>query len=167
MVEEKKAKATAEEMKAEAVEHAEFVKINFQTLKDEALADQLIMRGLDVPLDENGRIMRKVAINRIIKWEDDAKPLDQFRKMRVVFHRTGREEENQYVFLSLNGVAYQIPYEREVALPEPVIRSCCDDAIMTVSEFKGMDLESGKAIYNERNVHTVPYTFLGYIEPTK
>jgi len=155
---------TTAELEQAAEENVEYTKEKFNLLKDEQLANQLFIRGLDVPLDENSRIMRKVAIQRIVKWEDESKPLSSYRKMRVIFHRTGREEENAYVFLSLNGTAYQVPYEKEVSLPEPVVRSCCDDAVMTANEYKGVDLENGKALYNERDVHVVPYTFLGYVE---
>ena len=167
MVEDKKVKSTDAEIALADAETTEFSKGEFNLLKDEALANQLFIRGLDVPLDENGRVMRKVAIQRIINWEDESKPLSAYRKMRVIFHRTGREEENSYVFLSLNGIAYQVPYEKEVSLPEPVIRSCCDNAVMTTNDYKGIDLENGKAIYAERDVHTVPYSFLGYVEAVK
>lgn len=156
--------STEAELEKAEQETVEFTKDKLNLLKDEQLANQLFIRGLDVPLDENSRIMRKVAIQRIVKWEDESKPLSSYRKMRVIFHRTGREEENAYVFLSLNGTAYQVPYEKEVALPEPVVRGCCDDAVMTSNDYKGIDLESGKALYNERDVHAVPYTFLGYVE---
>jgi len=151
-------------IEAAELESADKVSRNYATMKDEQLGDCMFSRGLDVPLDENGRIMRKVAIQRIIKWDEDSKPLNAHRRMRVIFHRTGREEESPYVFLSLNGIAFQVPYEQEVSLPEPVVRGCCDDAIMTVNDYKGVDLEKGMAIYAERTVHTVPYTFLGYEE---
>lgn len=137
-------------------------KVNYMLMKDDALVEECYRRGIDVPINEGGKIIRKIAISKIAAWEEMAKPLSAARKMKVIFHRTGRQEEAPYVFLSLNGTAFQVPYEKEVSLPEPVVRACCDDAAMTEYDFKGQDLENGKAIYEERVVRTVPYTFLGY-----
>jgi hypothetical protein len=162
MIEDMGVKSTSSELLEKKEQNTKDEKVNFVLLKDDALIEECYRRGIDVPINENGKIIRKIAISKIAAWEDMAKPLSAARKMRVVFHRTGRQEEAPYVFLSLNGTAFQVPYEKEVSLPEPVVRGCCDDAAMTEYDFKGQDLVNGKAIYEERVVRTVPYTFLGY-----
>ncbi|KYC52201.1 MAG: hypothetical protein AMQ22_00928 [Candidatus Methanofastidiosum methylothiophilum] len=135
----------------------------YNNMKDADLMDELFKRGIDIPVDEHNKLVRPIAIKKVIKWDDAARPLNSYRKMKVIFHRSGREGEAPYVFLSLNGVAYQIPYEKEVELPEPVIRGCADNAVTTEYEFTGIN-DKGSATYNERVVRACPYTFLGYVE---
>ena len=138
-------------------------KINFATLSDTELMNNMTERGLEIPLD-NGKLVRLPAIHKLRAYEEAARPLSSYRKMRVIFHRSGKEAEAPYVFMSLNGTALQAPYEKEVVIPEPVIRGCIDNAVMTEYELKDFDPAKGASTYEERVIRTVPYTFLGYVD---
>jgi hypothetical protein len=140
-------------------------KINYSALNDTELMNMMVERGLEIPLD-NGKLVRMPAIRGLKAYEEAARPLSSYRRMRVIFHRSGKEAEAPYVFMSLNGYATQAPYEKEVSIPEPVIRGCIDNAVMTEYEMKDFDTASGTTKYEERVIRTVPYTFLGYEEPT-
>lgn len=157
-----KAIETIEELKA-ATEIRDAGKVNFATMSDERLMECLFERGIEIPTDD-GRLVRKVAIQKLIAWEDNAKPLDSYRKVRCIFQRSGRENEAPYVFLSLNGTAYQVPYDKEVLLPEPVIRACVDLAVQTDLTLTEETDRSGNMRYNEKQIRSVPYTFLGYAD---
>lgn len=155
------------EQQVAEVKQPETSTVNYTTLPNEVLMDELFKRGIDIPMSDDGKLVRKVAVQKLLKWEEAAKPLNSYRKMRVVFHRSGRESEAPYVFLSLNGVAYQAPYEKEVELPEPVIRACVDNATIDEMEFTGEIDGQGRAIYKENKIKSHPYTFLGYVEESK
>ena len=128
--------------------------------------NELVDRGLDIPLDD-GRLVRNIAIKTLSKRAKESTPLSAYRKMRVIFHRTGREAEAPYVFMSLNGTAFQAPYEVEVSLPEPVIRTCIDSAVVTEFDMKDFNQVTGSTNYVEKTIRAVPYTFLGYEEAVK
>lgn len=140
--------------------------LGFASASDTDLMGMMLDRNLEIPLD-NGNLVRRAAIDKLKSYEEAAKPLRDYRRMRVIFHRSGKEAESPYVFMSLNGTAYQAPYEKEVSIPEPVIRGCIDTAVVTEYEMKDFDPASGSTRYEERVIRAVPYTFLGYEEARK
>lgn len=134
---------------------------NWAIETDAAIMTEMSDRGLEIPID-NGRLVRTVAIRMLKSAIDASKPLDTYRKMRVIFHRSGREAEAPYLFLGLNGRSFQVPYEVEVLLPEPVVRTCCDNAVITEYDIKSFDKSKGAVEVSERVIRAVPYTFVGY-----
>ena len=138
----------------------------FVTMTDSELMNEMLERGLEIPMDD-GKLVRGVALKKLSKKAKESMSLDSFRKMRVIFHRTGKESEAPYVFMSLNGTAFQAPYEVEVSIPEPVIRGCIDNAVSTEYDMKDFDSVKGSTNYSEKSVRAYPYTFLGYEEAKK
>lgn len=141
-------------------------KVNYGMMSDTELMNAMVEKGLEIPLD-NGKLVRLPTITALKAHEEAARPLSSYRRMRVIFHRSGKEAEAPYVFMSLNGHATQAPYEKEVSIPEPVIRACIDNAVMTEYEMKDFDTATGSTKYDERVIRTVPYTFLGYEDAHK
>ena len=72
-------------------------KRNYVAMTDTELMDELVSRQMEIPLDNN-KLVRKVAIHLLAKYEEQKKPLNAYRKMRVIFHRSGKEGEAPYVF---------------------------------------------------------------------
>lgn len=138
-------------------------KKNFVIMSDTELMNELIDRNLDIPMDD-GKLIRNAAIKSLTKRAKQSTPLSAYRRMRVIFHRTGKEAESPYVFMSLNGTAFQAPYEVEVSLPEPVIRTCIDAAVVTNYDMTDFNQNTGSTNYVEKVLRAVPYTFLGYEE---
>jgi hypothetical protein len=140
--------------------------LGYAAMTDTELMNRMLDLNLEIPLD-NGKLVRNVAVSKLRAHEQAARPLNSYRKMRVIFHRSGKEAEAPYVFMALNGTAYQAPYEKEVSIPEPVIRGCIDNAVVTEYEMKDFDTVKGATNYDERVIRAVPYTFLGYEEASK
>lgn len=138
-------------------------KKNFVIMTDTELMNELVDRGLDIPTDD-GKLVRNVAIKALVKRAKESTPLSAYRRMRVIFHRTGKEAESPYVFMSLNGTAFQAPYEVEVSIPEPMIRTCIDAAVVTNYDMTDFNQNTGSTNYVEKVIRAVPYTFLGYEE---
>lgn len=138
-------------------------KKNFVGMNDSELMNELLDRGLDIPM-QDGKLIRMVALKLLSKKQKDSVSIDDHRRMRVVFHRSGKEAEAPYVFMSLNGTAFQAPYEVEVSIPEPVIRGCIDSAVVTEYAMQDFDAVKGHTNYSEKVIRAIPYTFLGYEE---
>lgn len=130
---------------------------------DNELRTLLHERGIEMPVDEDKKLLRKIAISELKKWDTANAPRED-KQMRVIFHRSPAEGAGSYVFLALNGRAYQAPYEKEVVLPESVVRACCDNALNVQFRNTGKVDENQRVRYEEEVIHTQPYTFLGYVE---
>lgn len=130
---------------------------------DNELRALLHERMIEMPVDEDNKLIRKIAIAELKKWDSNNVVRDD-KKMRVVFHRSPSDAAAESVFLALNGTAYQAPYEKEVVLPESVIRACCDCAMNSHYRNTGKVDANNRVIYDEEIIHTQPYTFLGYVE---
>lgn len=132
-------------------------KPNYTKFKNEELTDELFQRKLDIPLNDDGKLIRKHALQMLIAW-DEAHP-EKYRKdpkVRVIFSRP-QGEEGKYLFIGLNGRGYQIPYNVEVVLPASVVR-VADDAIAESSEYtEGPD---GRRFTGKLREQCAPYTFI-------
>lgn len=139
-------------------------KTNYAQKNTNELRALLHERNLEAPLGDDGKLIRKIAMDMLKKWDEENEEKPE-RFVRVVFHKSAEEASLPYVFLSLNGKAYQAPYEKEVVIPESVLRSCCDLAKRTERRMSNKPTQSGKNLhYEEYSVMTQPYTFLGYVE---
>ncbi len=138
-------------------------KVTYSKMKDNELRALLHEREIDMPLDEDNKLIRKIAYAELKKWDTNNK-VRVDRKMKVVFHKTAEEAAAPFVFLALNGKAYQAPFETEVVLPESVIKACCDHAKRTEYINTGKTDDNGRIEYNEVEIHTQPYTFIEYVE---
>ena len=123
-------------------------KINFQKLPDVELYKYLKHYCLLVPQDENGKLIRGEAVQQLIQYQLQLEA-EEDRRMK-------------YVVIGLNGRGYQIPFDKEVVLPESVVR-VCDDAVVT--SFKQSDKSSlGKIVHDSFEHKTYPYTILEYMD---
>jgi len=138
-------------------------KKNFVVMSDTELMNELLDRNLPIPMDD-GKLIRNATIKSLTKRAKESTPLSAYRRMRVIFHRTGKEAEAPYVFMSLNGTAFQAPYEVEVSIPEPMMRTCIDAAVVTNYDMADFNAATGSTNYVEKVIRAVPYTFLGYEE---
>lgn len=118
-------------------------KINFPSYvghSDEDLRELFFARNMKVPVNDNGKLMKSQAIQELQIYDRQHPELyREKRRFLVRFQRTSSETMASYVFLSLNGTAYQVPYDTEVWLPEDVLRSCVDNAVETHYEVKADD----------------------------
>jgi hypothetical protein len=70
-----------------------------------------------------------------------------------------------YVFASLNEKTFQAPYEKEVVLPEYVLRECIDRAVTTNIVYE--EDEFGRTKTKEQKTPLYPYTLVGYVEDSE
>lgn len=145
---------------------AEFklTKVNFKGTSD-YLRDELFKRNLFIPTDEEGKLIREHAISLLQDWEATHKYDEKPRKCRVIFHHSMNPSAGPYVFASLNEKTYQAPYEKEVVLPEYVLRECIDRAVTTNIVYE--EDEFGRTRTKEQKTPLYPYTLVGYVEDSE
>lgn len=137
-------------------------KINFTTQTDEFLKKTLQYFCLQMPEDEKGNFLRGEAVQRLTDYQNML-AAEEDRRVKAIFHRTGDPTLGEYVFIGLNGRAYQIPYDLEVVVPESVLR-VADDA--RVTQFKqGGKTSAGNVSYTTYDHRVYPYTLIEYIDP--
>lgn len=136
---------------------------NYMELKNNELHTLLHQRSLEAVLGDDGKLIRQIAVDKLKKWDAENEETPT-RMCRAVFHKTGDEAALPYVFLALNGKTYQAPYDKEVVIPEHVLKACCDNAKRTTYRMDGIDKETGLVKYRKDTIHTQPYTILGYVE---
>lgn len=140
-------------------------KKNYNLMKDAELRDILFRRGLTIPMDDDGKLLRAHAVAVIEGDDEQRRPLADYPKVRVIFHRTAEASNNKgYIFVKHNDLPLQIPYGVEVKLPEPVLKSTIDNAVIKHYEFDGVDEQTNTARYTMFESKRFPYTFLGYVE---
>ena len=139
---------------------------SYSKMKNNELRVLLIEREIELSnvIDDDGKLIRKAAYAKLKKWDEEHPTPKKDRMMKVVFHKTPEETAAPFVFLALNGKAYQAPFEKEVEIPETVIRACCDHAKRREFINTGETDENHRVIYNEVEIHTQPYTFIEYVD---
>lgn len=137
-------------------------KINFATQTDEFLKKTLAYFCLQLPEDNKGNFIRGEAVQRLTDYQN-MMAAEEDRRVKVIFHRTGDPTLGEYVFIGLNGRAYQIPYDVEVVLPESVVR-VADDARVTQFKQSGKT-EQGNVRYTSFDHKVYPYTMVEYLDP--
>lgn len=130
---------------------------------NEQLHDALVDRGLFVPSFE-GKFDRKRAIRALQQWEI-SHPDKPNRICRVTFsYSRDPSASMKYVQATINGKKWVFPYEKEVEVPEYVLKECIDRAVR--EEFAPLnasdDAEPGK--YKTIKTKIYPYMFHGYVE---
>lgn len=135
--------------------------VNFKGSSD-YLRDELFKRNLFIPTDDEGKLIRAHAISLLQDWESnhpyDVKP----RKCRVIFHHSMNPSAGPYVFASVNEKNFQAPYEKEVIVPEYMLRECIDRAVTTNIVYE--EDEFGRTQTKEQKTPLYPYTMLGYVD---
>lgn len=124
------------------------------------LRNALLDRGLPTPEDDDKKLMRTQAIRLLRDWKQDYDNVKPERNCRVIFHASTNANAGPYVFASLNSRTYQIPYEKEVTIPESILRECIDRAKIT--EYRQTQNENDKYVVTTRKVPVYPYTFICY-----
>lgn len=133
---------------------------------DAYLRDELFKRNMFIPLDENNKLIRKHAISLLQEWETVHSDSNGSRKCRVIFHASMNPSAGPYVFASVNDKTYKAPYEKEVQIPEYILRECIDRAVTTDYKFADDD-NTGRAKRIEVKTPVYPYTFMGYVDEEK
>lgn len=136
-------------------------KINYQGT-DVELRDALFQRGLAIPTTDDGKLIRKHALQMLHDWEQQFELATPKRKCRVIFHQSGNPSSGPYVFASINEKNFQAPFNKEVVVPEYMLRECIDRA-QIVSYREERD-EYNRPQVVEVRTPIYPYTFLGYVE---
>jgi hypothetical protein len=132
----------------------------YTTYKDVELVSELRSRGRAAIIDQDGRVMRAEAIRILL--ELDAEAITNTRKVRVIFHDSSNPSAGPYVFASINDRNFQAPYEKEVVVPEYMLRECIDRAVTTMHVQEEDELGIRRTV--RKRIPTYPYTLLGYIE---
>ena len=118
-------------------------------------------RGLVPPLTDTGNLARAEAITRCIEWDNLQASCDTSRKVRVIFHSSSNCSAGPYVFASVNDKNFQAPYEKEVEIPEYMLRECIDRA-KSISYEKRVERE-GRSHTVQHSTPVYPYTYLGVV----
>nr|DAS94425.1 MAG TPA: hypothetical protein [Caudoviricetes sp.] len=136
-------------------------KINYSGT-DLELRDALFQRGLAIPLTEENQLIRAHALQMLRDWEQQHENEAPARKCRVIFHQSGNPSSGPYVYASINEKNFQAPFNKEVVIPEYMLRECIDRAqIVSYREEKD---EYNRPVTVEVRTPIYPYTFLGYVE---
>ena len=135
--------------------------VNFKGTND-YLCDELFKRHLFIPTDDEGKLIRAHAITLLQEWETEH-PYDQKqKKCRVIFHHSMNPSAGPYVYASINEKNFQAPYEKEVVIPEYMLRECIDRAVTKSIVYE--EDEFGRTQTVEHKTPVYPYTMLGYVE---
>lgn len=135
--------------------------VNFKGTND-YLRDELFKRHLFIPTDDEGKLIRAHAITLLQEWETEH-PYDQKqKKCRVIFHHSMNPSAGPYVYASINEKNFQAPYEKEVVIPEYMLRECIDRAVTKSIVYE--EDEFGRTQTVEHKTPVYPYTMLGYVE---
>lgn len=135
--------------------------VNFKGTSD-YLRDELFKRRLFIPTDENGKLIREHAITLLQEWETTHSYDENKRKCKVIFHHSMNPSAGPYVFASVNEKNFRAPYEKEVVVPEYMLRECIDRAVTTNIVYE--EDEYGRMQTREQKTPVYPYTLLGYAE---
>lgn len=136
-------------------------KVNFASETDVNLYKYLRHYCLAVPENEKGKLIRAEAISVLTQYQDMLMA-EEDRRIKVIFHKTGDPTQGEYVFIGHNGRGYQIPFDKEVVLPESVVK-VADDAVVTT--FKQSARSTLGDIHHDSFEHKLyPYTILQYME---
>ena len=136
-------------------------KINFQTLPDAELYGFLKHYCLEVPENEKGKLIREQAVRTLIGYQNMLAS-EEDRRVKVIFHKTGDPTQGEYVFIGLNGRGYQIPFDREVVLPESVVRVCDDSKVTTFKQSATSHM--GEIVHDSFEHNLYPYTILEFMD---
>lgn len=159
-------KSTVETVETEAEVKPEQTKKSITALSNEDLLVELYKRKIAPVRGDDGHLIRQIAYMQIKEHDANVLPEDtatgkKYRKMVVKFNRNGASTSTApYVAITHNGVNYFCPYEKEVSLPEYVIKGPVDDAIETRVQFTGDFRKDGSYIYNYSNNNVLNYTFV-------
>lgn len=137
-----------------------FEKINYSG-SELYLRDQLFQRGIKIPESDEGKLIRKHALQLLRNWEQNYADMAPKRKCRVIFHTSSNPSSGPYVFASVNNKNFQAPYGKEVVIPEYMLRECIDRA-QTITYITVKD-EYNRDRIEEQRSPLYPYTFLGYV----
>ena len=135
--------------------------VNFKGTND-YLRDELFKRKLFIPTDDEGKLIRAHAITLLQEWETEHPYDKKPRKCRVIFHHSMNPSAGPYVFASINEKNFQAPYEKEVIIPEYMLRECIDRAVTKSIVYE--EDEFGRTQTVEHKTPVYPYTMLGYVE---
>ena len=135
--------------------------VNFKGTND-YLRDELFKRKLFIPTDDEGKLIRAHAITLLQEWETEHPYDKKPRKCRVIFHHSMNPSAGPYVFASINEKNFQAPYEKEVIIPEYMLRECVDRAVTKSIVYE--EDEFGRTQTVEHKTPVYPYTMLGYVE---
>ena len=136
-------------------------KINFASKTDAELYAYLRNYCLAVPENEKGKLIRDTAMRALISYQEMLMN-EEDRRVKVLFHKTGDPTQGEYVFIGHNGKGYQIPFDKEVVLPESVVK-VCDDAVVTT--YKQSTLSDTDNIIHDTFDHKLyPYTVIDFME---
>jgi len=90
---------------------------------------------------------------------------EEDRRVKVIFHKSGDPTQGEYVFIGHNGRGYQIPFDKEVVLPESAVR-VCDDAIV-VTYKQSATSTMGQITHDSFQHKLYPYTILSFVDTEK
>lgn len=83
----------------------------------------------------------------------------ELKLVKVIFHSLG-EQDIPYVFVGLNGASFYLPKEKEIEIPDFILKSCIKDAVEDRLMPKvGSD---GSIDYIVRKVQRFPYTIVDF-----
>lgn len=136
--------------------------IKYSDLKDAEIMSLMRAWNLTPPLTEEGRLAREEACARCREWENAQASCDTNKRVRVIFHSSSNPSAGPYVFASINDKNFQAPFEKEVEIPEYMLRECIDRAKTTF--FEQQEDERGRRVTVQRSTPTYPYTYLGIVE---
>lgn len=136
--------------------------INYTKLSETEIMSVMRHRGLTPPLTEGGRLARSEAIARCIEWDGLQASCDVTRKVRVIFHSSSNPSAGPYVFASINDKNFQCPFEKEVEIPEYMLRECIDRA-KTIT-YEQVEDDRGRLTTKKFSTPVYPYTYLGVVE---
>lgn len=135
--------------------------VNYKGTND-YLRDELFKRNLFIPTDDESKLIRQHAITLLQEWETTHPYDEKQKKCRVIFHHSMNPSAGPYVFASINEKNFQAPYEKEVIVPEYMLRECIDRAVTTNIVYE--EDEFGRTQTKEQKTPLYPYTMLGYVE---
>ena len=136
-------------------------KINFAAQTDSELYKYLKHYCLEVPENEKGKLVRGEAVDILTKYQEMLRN-EEDRRMKVIFHKSGDPTQGEYVFIGHNGRGYQIPFDKEVVLPESVVRVCDDAVVVTYKQAATSSM--GQITHDSFKHKLYPYTILSFVD---
>jgi len=113
-----------------------------------------IITALEVYDTKNGTSSKVLELNE----EGIAcNPDGSIKTVKVIFNNTG-ENDMPYLFIGHNGRGWYLPKEKEIFIPEFLLKSCIQDAVEVHEE--AYRTPSGQMAYREKRIHRFPYTII-------
>lgn len=137
--------------------------IDYKSLKDAEVVSLCVDRGIAVPYNSEGRVIRNEALRLLREKDKEARANEADNRVWVVFHHSGNPSAGPYVFASVNGKNLQAPYEKEVCIPKYFLTECIDRAHTTQRKYQLQSDGTTASIVTK--IPTYPYTVLREATP--